>query len=43
VGVGEPQFVKKYEAKLEFLEGWGFETNKTSVRGVLIFPERTHF
>ena len=36
-------FKVKYEAKLEFPEGWGVQTKKPSVGEVWIFSEKTHY
>jgi len=42
-GVSKAQFVKgKYDARLEFLEGLGFETKKPSFGPIWKFPGTTH-
>ena len=35
-------FEQRYNTKMEFLEGWGFQTEKPSVGGVWIFSGTTH-
>ena len=38
--VSKAQFLKgKYDTKLEFLEGWGVQAKKPSMRGYGCFPE----
>ena len=43
-GVSESQFFeRKYDTKMEFLEGWGVQFKKPSVGGVWIFSGTTQF